>query len=558
MSGTEQAGDLPIEKILERLQSLELRLSGIEARLGAGKTSEDDVLPERLSESTVSSSGEEEIMELDEAGIESSIGENGLAWLGSLVLFFGIIFLTIYTTSLGYPVFSTVLGFAASIGVFILVHFLRRSFPHLVFMLNISGHLLLYYMTLRLYFFSANPLVPVKGIDLILVFLVIGIQLYFALKEKSELKTSIAMVLAVSTALISDQMNITLPLLTLISAAAFYFFVKYEWWRLTILLLILVYLSHLLWLMNNPLLGHPFEMIPPKLYSAVFLFITGALFSSTALDRRYLAEPRQGLNALILLNAFCFSLIILVVTILFFEHKYVGMFATISAFCLAFSVALKILTKSRFTPSFFACFGFMAMSVSVYGLAHLPDAYFWLTLQSFLVVSMALWFRSRIIVVANAFLYLGLLVIYLSFSPSLNTINFCFAFVAFATARILNWKRERLTLRTDLMRNMYLIILFFTMLYAFYHAIPGPYITLSWTAVAAAYFILSMILHNIKYRWMAIGTILVTVIYLFLVDLAHLSVGYRVVAFLFLAVISFSASLYYTKRIKKKKEMKTQ
>jgi uncharacterized membrane protein len=94
------------------------------------------------------------------------------------------------------------------------------------------------------------------------------------------------------------------------------------------------------------------------------------------------------------------------------------------------------------------------------------------------------------------------------------------------------------------------------MLFAFYHAVPTHYVTLSWTAVAAAYFILSVILHNIKYRWMAIATILVTVIYLFLVDLAQLSVGYRVIAFLFLAVISFSASLYYTKRIKKKRGLK--
>jgi hypothetical protein len=555
MSGSEMADNLPVEKILERLQSLEMRLSGIEARLGSGKIAEVDDRPEKLTENPIASSPEEETMELDEAVIESRIGEYGLAWLGSLVLFFGIIFLTIFTTSLGYPVFSSFLGYGASIGVFVLVHFLRRSFPHMVFMLNISGHLLIYYITLRLYFFSPDPLVSVKGIGLLLVFLVIGIQLYTSLRDKSELRTGIAMVLAVATAMISDQMNITLPLLTLISASAFYYFVRYSWWKLTVLLLILVYLSHLFWLMNNPLLGHPFEMISPKLYTSIWLFVTGAIFSCTALVRRSQPEPQKGLNSIILLNALCFSAVILIVTLLFFENNYVRLFGAITVFCLAFSVILKIFTKSPFTPSFFACFGFMALSVSVYGLAHLPDAYFWLALQSFLVVSMALWFRSRIIVVTNSFLYLGILVIYLIFSPSVDRINFCFAFVAFATARILNWKRERLTLKTDLMRNMYLILLFFTMLIAFYHAIPGRYITLSWTAVAAAYFILSMVLHNIKYRWMAIATILVTVIYLFLVDLAHLSIGYRVIAFLFLAVISFSASLYYTKRIKKKREL---
>lgn len=558
MSQSEPAENLSIENILERLQSLELRLSNIESLIGSQKNPVVDVRSDKASENTVHPSPEEEPVELDEAVIESRIGEYGLAWLGSLVLFFGIIFLMTFTTGLGFPVFSSLLGYGASIGVFILAYSFRRSFPHLVFMLNISGHLLLYYITLRLYFFSAHPLISMKGIDLLLIYLVIGIQLFIAMGKKSELGTGIAMVLAIATALIGDQVNITLPLLTLISAFAFYFFIRYAWWRLCLVLLILIYLSHLLWLMNNPLLGHPFEMISSKLYSPVYLFFTGAIFSCMALVRRNQTVQPKGLNSMILLNAMCFSFVILIVTLLFFENNYVRMFGAISVFCLAYSVILKIFTKSPFTPSFFACFGFMALSVSVYGLVRLPDAYFWLTLQSFLVVSMALWFRSRIIVVTNSFLYLGILVIYLSFSPSIDRINFCFAFVAFATARILNWKRERLTLKTDLMRNMYLILLFFTMLVAFYHAIPGRYITLSWTAVAAAYFILSVILHNVKYRWMAIATILVTVVYLFLVDLAHLSVGYRVIAFLFLAAISFSASLYYTKRIKKKREIKTQ
>jgi hypothetical protein len=151
---------------------------------------------------------------------------------------------------------------------------------------------------------------------------------------------------------------------------------------------------------------------------------------------------------------------------------------------------------------------------------------------------------------------MGILMIYLVSSHPVDRISFCFAIVAFATARILNLKKERLTLKTDLMRNIYLAALFFTMLFAFYHAVPGRYITLSWTAVAAGYFLLSFLLRNIKYRWMAIATLLVTVVYLFLVDLANLSIGYRVVAFLFLAVISISASLYYTRRMKKKRIIK--
>ena len=49
-------------------------------------------------------------------------------------------------------------------------------------------------------------------------------------------------------------------------------------------------------------------------------------------------------------------------------------------------------------------------------------------------------------------------------------------------------------------------------------------------------------------------TFIATAIYLFAVDLASLQVGYRVLAFLFLAAISIAASVYYTKRLRKKNE----
>ena len=51
---------------------------------------------------------------------------------------------------------------------------------------------------------------------------------------------------------------------------------------------------------------------------------------------------------------------------------------------------------------------------------------------------------------------------------------------------------------------------------------------------------------------MAIATVLFTGFYLFFVDLSHLETGYRVLAFLFLALISLGASLYFTKKMRKK------
>ncbi len=165
---------------------------------------------------------------------------------------------------------------------------------------------------------------------------------------------------------------------------------------------------------------------------------------------------------------------------------------------------------------------------------------------------MALWFRSKIIVVANVFLYVSILLIYLIESESIDTINFAFAFTALATARILAWQKERLTLKTDIFRNIYLWIASFLILYSLNQVLPSQYVTFAWTAIAIGFFILSIILRNIKYRYLSIFVIVVTGGHLFFIDLGQMAIGYRVIAFLVFAIISLGVSIYYTKRIRKK------
>ena len=554
MLQSDPSGNSEFETILERLTALESRLETVETLV----KSERNLDPRRqlsLSGSGIISEQNDDDLVVDEIAIEYGIGEFGLAWLGSLALLFGIIYLMTFTKSQGYPVLATGLGYISAATVFTLAYFLRRSFPHMVFMLKLSGHILIYYVTLQLYFFSLAPLIPWKEVDIVLLLLAISVQIYLAIRQSSEVLTGIAIFLVIATALISDSLHVTMSLISLSAALALYFFYRYNWWRLMIVSLILVYLSHILWLINDPVLGYPFELLPSHPYNLIYLFACGGIFSLSALIKRQPDFEIRGINTIVLLNGFWFALTILLVTAIYTPKNFVIMFAAIAGFCLLFSVFLHIRIKNSFLPAFFACFGFMALSVSFYGYANIPNAYFFLSLQSFLVVSMALWFRSKIIVVVNTVLFLGMLLIYLLSYHPIDRISFCFAFVAFATARIINLKKERLTLKTDLMRNFYLFALFFTLLFAFYHAVPERYVTLSWTTVAAGYFLLSFLLHNVKYRWMAIATLLITAVYLFIVDLANLSIGYRVVAFLFLAFILISASLFYTKRVRKRKKL---
>jgi hypothetical protein len=223
-----------------------------------------------------------------------------------------------------------------------------------------------------------------------------------------------------------------------------------------------------------------------------------------------------------------------------------------SLICLGYSVVLHLRRSRSFIPELFASFGFMSLSVAVYGYTGLPNGHLFLSLQSLLVITLALWYRSRIIIIVNTFLFLFILLVYLIAFPSIDSINIAFALVALASARILNWKKERLSLRTEGLRNLYLVEAFIMVLFSLHQALPDQYITLSWTLAAGLYLLLSVILHNFKYRWMAIASFIATALYLFIFDLSNLEVGFRVMAFLFLAVISLAASVYYSKKIKNK------
>jgi hypothetical protein len=255
----------------------------------------------------------------------------------------------------------------------------------------------------------------------------------------------------------------------------------------------------------------------------------------------------------ILVNGIFFFLVLLLNVLMFYMKNYSGIFTGIFIVCLAWSIFLKFRTERVFDSAFYAIFSFLALSAAVYGYTGLPGAYLLLSLQSLLVVSWALWFRSQFIVVVNTILFVGMLLVYLVSGTYLDKVNFTFAITAFLTARIINWQKMRLELKTEMFRNTYLICLFFIFAFALYQAVPSQYVTPAWTGAAILYFILSLILKNTKYRWMAIAMLLVTAFYLFAVDLAHMETGYRVIAFLFLAIVLFGTSFYFTKFLRKKK-----
>ncbi|MBA4321443.1 MAG: hypothetical protein C0408_01365 [Odoribacter sp.] len=541
--------DNELDKIGRRLQSIELRLNRLESALSISDSGISGPAAEHVHPVDISLNSDN--INEEDTGLESRIGRFGLAWIGNIVLLFGIAFLTVYLMNLGYRFVSVILGYIAAASIFFLSGYLQKSNVHLSFMLKMNAQILLFYITLRLHFFSTSPVLSNKTVSLILLLLLVAFQVYLSIRNKSQAFAALSVVFALTAAIIGDTTHFMLPLVTLTAAGTVYYYYRFKWEPLLIVTIVLTYISFFLWLFSNPLMGHPMQMITKHSYGVICFFGLGACFSIISLFRKIDTSSDDYLIGVTIVNGMLFTLLLILVTLRFYSNGYVTLFAIITVCCLIYSAILKSASDWNFASAFYALYGFMAMSISLYGLLGLPRVYLLLSVQSLIVVSMALWFRNRLMVIMNSLLFLSILVVYLLSSDQIDGANFSFALVSLISARIINWKKSRVQIETDLIRNLYLTEGFVMVLFALFHAVPGQFVTLSWTMAALLYFLLSFILKNVKYRYMALGTMICTAFYLFIVDLARIEIIYRVLALLFLAAISIGISMYYTNRIKK-------
>jgi hypothetical protein len=537
----EHTSDSERDAILQSLRKLEKRIARLELHLGLPLSDSEPAPGEQGQVPASPPTGGKE------AGLELSIGEFGMAWAGSVVSLLGIIFLMTYTLSQGHDVLSAAIGYCAGAGLYVLARLWRRAFPYLARIFASASLLLAYYTTVRLHYFTPAPLVENRHVALVLLLLVAALQLFLALAARSQVLAALAVLLGLTSALLSDAAHVMLPLVVLLAALTVYLASRRSWWRLLNLSIVLSYFAHLLWLLNNPVAGHAIRATAAQQYSLAYLFLTAAVFAWPPVSYGREANTDAARVGVVFLNCLGFSAVVSLAALVLFPGNLASIYLAACGLLLACSVGQWLKTHVQFAPATYACFGYMALSASIYGFAKVPEAFLWLALQSFLVVSMALWFQSRALVVVNAAIYLGILLAYWISSPLSNLVNFGFALVALGSARVMNWKRERLTLRTDGLRNVYLAITFVMVLYSLYHALPGSYVALSWTATAVAYFLLSLLLKNVKYRWMSLFTLVATVLYLFVVDLARLDPKFRVAAFLFLGLMAVAVSLFYTR-----------
>jgi hypothetical protein len=497
-------------------------------------------------------------VEKGQVSLEFRIGQYWLARLGALVLLIGIGFFISYPLPGLPPLPAVIFGFTAIGGLFVLSRVWQKDYRYLSQILFGGSLVLLYFATLRLHFIGEHPLLHQKSLGMILLLAVLAGGLTLSVRKKSEVLAAIILGLFYTTSLFIDTASIAFSLIVISAVLTAYLLLARGWRTLASISLILAYLSHLIWLFNNPLVGNPVQARPSPHGNWAYLPVYGTVFALAAVIQEKKRAGGVFGTLFSILNGSGFFVIGLF-NVLGYYPEWTDLFGLWTAiFFAALGLAARKIDPETKAAPLYVCFGFVALTLSIFARFPSPDYFVWLGWQSLLVIVIAIWFRSRIIVLANIFIYLGIYLWYLAAIPSNDLVNLSYAVTALVSARVLNWKKERLALKTDLIRNLYLASAFIIVLYGLHHAVSEKYVSLSWLGASLLYFTISLVLKNKKYRWMAILTAFATVVHIFVIDVSRSSPGFRIILFIGVGMVLVFFSLAYARNRKKSTEIDTE
>ena len=536
------------EELFSYLKSLDERISKIEQKLQISVKYETEELPgENVNETIIELSSEEK-----EERLEFQIGQFWLAKLGILIFFIGVAFLLSFPFKHIPVIVDIIFGYTFSVVVYFISRHWRESYSYLSDYLLGGGLFLFYFTTLRMHFFGNGILISETPIEVILLSVTVAVILLISIKRKSNYLILLSLILGYVTALVSKNSYSIFGFLTLLSLLTVYFKLKYNWHTFIFTGIFFTYLSHFLWFMNNPVLGNTLQPVQGPGINLLFLIIYAVIFASgERLRKDPFPENATVIFSSILNAGGCY--------LLFFLITFVNKDSSASLYHLIASIVFITIAilywqkeRSKFSTFIYAMLGYFALTVAIIYEVKSPGFFILLCWQSIIVLSTAVWFRSKYIVLANFVIYILIFVTYLVLEGKLGATSLSFGIVALLSARILNWKKDRLELTTEQMRNAYLLTALAIIPYALYHAMPVGWASVSWIVVAIIYYALSVILKSKKYRWMALATLGLTVGYVFIIGITNEDFTYKIISFLVLGFVMLIISVLYTK--KKRKE----
>lgn len=526
------------ELLAQILANLEARITRIERELNLGPIS-----LEKAPGTVV----HREHFDEPEDDLELRIGLYWFAKVGIVALIIGVVFLLLQPYGGLHPAFASLLGYVLAGGVTLVSRVLRKSSPFLAGYLLGGGLLLFFFATLRLHYFSTEPVLSGRPAEVAILLLTAAVSLFISIRRRSIYLVSVSLAMGFATGLMSEQIYSFFAITLVMAGLTVYVATKYKWPGFLIYGMALTYVVHLIWFLNNPIVGNQLALRAVPYPALLFVLFWEILYAIGNLLRE--REDKENIRVIMssLVNAGLGYGLFFLMSVAKFQDRLAISNLAASIVFLALAVIFWSREKSRFQTFFYAMTGYAALSVAIVADFKTPDFFILLCWQSLLVVSTAIWFKSKFIVVTNFVIYAVIFIAYLAVAGTVSLTSLSFGVVALLSARLLSWQRGRLDLKTDKMRTAYLIAAFFIFPYALYHTVPGDYVSLSWLAVAIVYYVISVILKNAKYRWMALLTFLLTALYLIIIGIIKLEPVFRIISFLILGIVLLAISFLYAK-----------
>jgi hypothetical protein len=533
---------LPVDR---RLELLEARLAALEARLARPA----DAPPAPV---ILAAAAPPAAPALNEDELEFEVGQKWFANVGIGVLTLAVGF-TVSLPYAGLPAgVPSLIGAAGAAGLLLLARHWRQSAGPMTGYLRGVAMALFYFATLRLYFFGATPLLTTGSVTgrAVLVLVVAG-NLVFAWRRRSAGLAGLALATGYATCLAVDGAGFVLPVLALLAGLTVAGSLAGRWPALGLAGLLLNAATYLLWAAGNPLLGRPFQFLAAPAAAPGFLLAATLVLGLGPLLRRDDTAEDGVAKSCALLNCALGYGVFLLHTLAVHGAGFLADHLAASVVYLGLAVLFWVRRQTRVATFLYAMTGYFALSVAIVQAAAVPDVFVWLSLQSVIVVATAVWFRSRFIVVANFLIGAAIVLGYVLVTEHETGISLGFGLVALVSARLLNWQKDRLELKTELMRNAYLLGAFVVFPYALYHLAPVRYAGLAWVGLALFYYAMNLIVRNQKFRWMGHATLLLTTLFLVIVGTSRFEPVYRVLSFLALGTVMVIVSLAFTRMRKR-------
>jgi len=541
------SNDVTGKEILQHLKSIESRISKLESYLDLPPAeAEEEFEEEPIVQKKKSKSDEE---------LEFRIGQYWFAKLGISVFLIGWIFANTLPFEYLNQIIPVAIGFLTGMVGIATSFFLKKRFPHIAGYILGSGFVIIYLAVIRLHFFSPEPVLSQLIPVIVILYLISLLLIFSGVKWNSPYITLLGFFATLLSALLGNYSYLIFLTIILIAILSSNFKIKHSWNGLFNFAITLAYLVHLIWFINNPLVGNSLELKIDEPINLIFILIYQIIFSLAYFaDKKYDEYLPTAIS--ILANTSIGYGLFLLITILSMPTLAQVYHLLAAIIFLGFAILFFTKKSSKVATFYYAMTGYAALSIGIILQFDKPDYFMWLCWQSLIVVSTAVWFKSKFIIVANFFIFLMIFLVFLVISGTTSGISLSFGIVALLSARILNWKKDQLELQTEQMRNAYLVTALLIIPYSLYHMIPSEFVAFSWIAIAIIYYLLSVLLKNTKYRYMSLATYLITVIYVLVIGITSEETASKILSFLVVGSALIILSIIYARNKNKKSSQK--